>query len=245
MLYKKSRVSKFKKIIPYKLKRKIKEYFGVPSLHWSLENLKRMGFDPTVIIDIGAYEGTWTLHVLEVYPNARILMLEAQRKKEPILQKLRDHYGNIDYRIALVSSTDGKEKLFGECETNSQVVENGQNDNNVYSLPTQTLDSILAQARFPYPDFLKLDVQGHELEVLKGSENAMAHSEVCLLEVSLLDLGNKQPLLSEMVSFMDEKGFQAYDISQLMRRPFDKALYQVDMFFVKKSSRLLESKRWN
>jgi FkbM family methyltransferase len=238
-------VSIFKKLIPYKLKRKIKEYLGVPSLHWSLQNLKRIGFDPAVIIDIGAYEGNWTLDVLEIYPNARILMLEAQKKKESILQKLREHRYNIDYIIALVSSTDGNEKLFGECETNSQVVESGQNGNDVYSLPTQTLDNILARAQFPYPDFLKLDVQGHELEVLKGAENALAHSEVCLLEMSLLDLGNKQPLLSKMVSFMDEKGFQTYDISQLMRRPFDKALYQVDMFFVKKSSKLLESKSWN
>ena len=114
----------------------------------------------------------------------------------------------------------------------------------VYLLTTQTLDNILDKIKFPLPDFLKLDVQGYELEVLKGSGKALAHSEVCLLEISLLDLGDKAPLLAKIVSFMDDNNYQAYDISQFMRRPFDKALYQIDMFFVKKDSPLVLSKRW-
>jgi hypothetical protein len=44
---------------------------------------------------------------------------------------------------------------------------------------------------------------------------------------------------------MDANNFQAYDISGLMMRPYDKALYQIDMFFVKKDSPLVNVKRWN
>ena len=36
-----------------------------------------------------------------------------------------------------------------------------------------------------------------------------------------------------------------YDITQLMRRPFDKALYQSDFLFIKKTSPLVAVKRWN
>ena len=88
-------------------------------------------------------------------------------------------------------------------------------------------------------------MQGHELEVLKGAEKSLAHGEVCLLEISLLDLGESQPLLAEMINYMDAKNFQAYDISQFMRRPFDKVLFQIDMFFVKNNSSLIHSERWN
>lgn len=234
----------FKKIIPYKFKRQIKESLGVPSLHWSLENLKRKGFNPSVIIDIGAYEGHWTADVLEVYPSAKILMVEAQKSKESVLKIITQTNSNTDYAIALLSAYDGDEKLFRENETASQVIENAETDHLHYKVHTQTLDKLLQQKSFFYPDLLKLDVQGHELEVLKGSEKSLAYTEVCLLEVSLLNLGDNAPLLADVVDFMNEKDFQAYDISQFMRRPFDKALHQIDMFFVKKNSFLIAGTRW-
>lgn len=48
----------------------------------------------------------------------------------------------------------------------------------------------------------------------------------------------------EVMNYMDGEGFQLYDVSQFMRRPYDKALYQMDFPFVKKSSRFVAEKRW-
>jgi len=233
-----------KKIIPYRIKRQVKENLGVPSFHWSLQNLKKNNFNPSFILDIGAYEGYWAIDVLEVYPNAKILMVEAQQLKESFLQKIKQQHPNIDYAISLLSAADGIEKLFREDETASYVIGENEKDLPHYALQSKSLDTLLQERKLPYPDLMKLDVQGHELEVLKGATRSLLHAEVCLLEVSLLDLGGNNPLLAEMISFMDEKDFQAYDISHFIRRPFDKALYQLDMFFVKKRSPLVASKRW-
>jgi len=233
-----------KKLIPQKYKRVIKENLGVPSLHWSLENLKKLGFKPSMIIDIGAYEGHWTKEVIEIFPFAKILMVEAQRKKEQTLEEITTIFPNVEYYIGLLSSTTGEEKYFFEGETTSHVMNDISAIGTLNKLKTETLDNILVANKIQLPDFLKLDVQGHELEVLKGGENALAHAEICLLEISLMDLGDKTPLLAQVVSFMAGRNFQAYDISQFMRRPFDKALYQLDMFFVRKDSHLLNSKRW-
>lgn len=235
----------FKRLIPFKIKRKIKENLGVPSLQWSLQNLKKNGFNPRIIFDIGAYEGHWALDVLEVFPNATVFMVEAQENKNEILKKVSKAYPNINHAIALLSSTDGAKKLFFENETGSEIVEHNREGEKCCEIATTKLDTLLEQKGIPFPNFLKLDVQGHELEVLKGATNALKNAEVCLLEVSLMDFGNKIPLLAEMISFMDENNFQAYDISQFMRRPYDKALFQLDMFFVKKDSNIIESKRWN
>ncbi len=109
---------------------------------------------------------------------------------------------------------------------------------------SKTVDTLLKENNFPYPQFLKVDVQSHELEVLKGAEKTLEHAEICLLEVSLMDKGDNRPLLFDVVNFMDSRNFNAYDISQLIKRPFDQALFQIDMFFVKKDSFLLEDKRW-
>ena len=233
-----------KRLFPSKYKRTIKEHLGVPSLHWSLQNLKRKNFDPAVIFDIGAYEGLWTLDVLEVFPSAKILMVEAQKNKAPFLKSIKEKYQHVDYAISLLSSEDGAIKSFVESETASYVVTREEQGVEYLKITTQTLDALLESRQFPFPDFLKLDVQGHELEVLKGAPKSLAHSTVCLLEITLLDMGGDTPLLAEMITFMDKNGFQAYDISQFIRRPFDKALFQIDLFFVKKDACLIAEKRW-
>lgn len=233
-----------KKIIPFKIKRNIKEHLGVPSLHWTLQNLKKKKFYPKSVIDIGAYEGIWTLDFLEVFPNATVFMVEAQNNKADILKKIANTHSNIDYAIALLSSQEGVPKLFLENETASEVIKVARDGEKIHTILSETLDTLLDIRGIESPDFLKLDVQGHELEVLKGATKALNHAEVCLLEVLLIDLGSKTPLLAEVISFMDEKNFQAYDISQFMRRPYDKALLQIDLIFVKKDSKIIESKRW-
>ena len=233
-----------KRFVPSKYKRRVKESLGVPSLHWSLQNLKRKNFRPSSVIDIGAYEGYWALDMLEVFPSAKILMVEAQKNKASFLEKIKIAFPKTDFSISLLSSEDGTEKLFCHNETASHISQGSFAELESEVLVTQTLDSLLKEKKFPLPDFLKLDVQGHELEVLKGANESLSHAEVCLLEISIFDFGEGTPLLLEMVNYMDSKGFQAYDISQLMRRPLDKLLFQVDMFFVKKNSYLVSDKSW-
>lgn len=233
-----------KGFIPYQYKRAVKEKLGVPSLHWSLQNLKRKGFIPKAVVDVGAYEGFWTEDFLEVFPGTKILMVEAQRKKEPYLKSISAKYPGVVYSIALLGAHENEQKKFVEEETGSRVVTSESDSGDAVELTTTMLDNLVQRQTFPMPEFLKLDVQGYEMEVLKGAEKCLFHATACLLEISLLNIGGSTPLLAEMVSFMDTKGYQAYDISQFIRRPYDKALYQIDMFFVKKDSWLVTEKRW-
>jgi FkbM family methyltransferase len=234
-----------KSIFPFSFKRSVKEHLGVPSLHWSLQNLKKKGFNPTQVVDIGAYEGGWTKDFLEVYPQSNILMIEAQQKKEPILKALKTNNSNIDYAIALVSSDDNLEVNFLENETASHInstQSTGTDTSNI--VKTKSLVTILSEKKMPSPDFLKLDVQGHEIEVLKGCLNVLAKVEICLLEVTLIKLGDNDVLFTELNNFMDKQGFQVYDITQFMRRPYDKALYQMDVIFIKKDSAYVNDRNW-
>lgn len=233
-----------KRLIPFQYKRTVKEKLGVPSLHWSLQNLKRKGFVPKAVVDVGAYEGFWTIDFLEVFPRTNVLMVEAQKKKEPHLKRISAKFPGVEYAINLLAAQENEQKQFVEEETGSRVVTSALDAADPVVLTTTTLDNLVQRRRFPMPELLKLDVQGYEMEVLKGAEQCLSHATACLLEISLLDIGGNTPLLAEMVSFMDTKGYQAYDISQFIRRPYDKALYQVDMFFVKKGAWIVTEKRW-
>lgn len=230
-----------KKLLPHWYKRQIKEQLGVPTLHWTFENIKRLGFKPSFVVDCGAYEGHWTEDFLEVFPGTKLLMLDAQSSKQEKLQNISNRFPSAQLHIALLSAEDGKEFSFYEDESNSHVTKN--NSGNV-TKKGEALDAILQRKQLPYPDFLKLDVQGFELEVLRGGAKSLEHAEFCLLEVTLIDLDNGDPLMLEVMQFMNERGFQPYDISTLMRRPFDNALFQIDLLFIKKSSKLISEKRW-
>ena len=94
-------------------------------------------------------------------------------------------------------------------------------------------------------DFIKLDVQGYELEVLKGGQKALQSVECILMEVSLIGVNQGAPLLHEVISYMKNIGFFVYDICSFVRRPIDQALWQIDVIFVKESSRLLKNKSYN
>ena len=140
---------------------------------------------------------------------------------------------------ALLGSSDDNEVFFSMNETASSVVSE-ERTNNVSKLRTRMLDSIIEDLHFSSPDFIKLDVQGYEIEVLKGANFALKFSEFVLIEMTLMTL-NHEPIILEVMNYMDSLGFQLYDISSLMRKPYDNALYQIDGLFVKKVSKFINS----
>ena len=234
------------RLIPGSLVEKLRMRLGVPSQKWSLINLKKSGFNPTKIVDIGAYEGKWTEEVSEVFPKAQFLMIEAQSEKEPLIKNvaLKDS-SRRDYRIELLSSDDNKMLLFNQYESASSVlVEHHDTGAKKKTITSKSLDTVLNDSNFQTPDFIKLDTQGYELEILKGGNNALTFAKVVLMEVSFIDIYKNGPLVLDVLNFMDKHNFQTYDICSIMRRPLDKALFQSDLLFIKKDSPLIQSKKW-
>ena len=234
-------------LIPNILIEKLKNRLGVPSQKWSLLNLKANGFNPKKIIDIGAYEGKWTEEVSEIFPEAQFLMIEAQVEKETLIKNVALKDSNKrDYRIALLSADDNKTLLFNQYETASSVlVEHHDTGAEKKAIISKSLDTVLNDSNFQMPDFIKLDTQGYELEILKGGTNTLASAKVVLMEVSFIDIYKNGPLVLDVLNFMDKHNFQSYDICSIMRRPLDKAIFQSDLLFVKKDSSLIQNKKWS
>jgi FkbM family methyltransferase len=57
------------------------------------------------------------------------------------------------------------------------------------------------------PDFLKLDVQGAELDVLRGAEQALEHVRALQVEVEFQPLYDDQPLFADVDAHLRERGF--------------------------------------
>lgn len=222
--------------------------YGVASHERTLRQMQRLGFDPSLVLDIGAYEGHWTRMLKGIFPKAHVLMLDAQREKESYLETVRRQFeSTVDYKIALLGAEPNDRAVFFQMETGSSVLpEQSAVARKRLELRMQCLDDVVQECRFVQPfQLIKLDVQGYELEILRGGRKVLAGAEAALLEVSLLPINVGAPLLAEVVVFMNAAGFRAYDISSFIRRPLDGALWAVDIMFVRETSRLLRSTRFD
>lgn len=237
--------SLLKRLCPAPLKQKIKLACGVPDTDACLAAMKGRGFHPKVAIDVGAYSGEWTLALRRLFPETRVLMVEPQAVRKQGLQALTHALDGVELEPVLLGSTVNSEVTFYQAETGSSVLRDpGNSATHSTAMQMTTLDAVTIGTGFERPDFLKLDVQGYELEVLKGAERLLESVEAVMMEVNLIAVYEGAPLVHEVVSYMAARGFRVYDVCTFFRRPYDNALWQMDMIFVRSTSALMASTRW-
>jgi FkbM family methyltransferase len=158
-----------------------------------LLKLKQLGFEPTGILDIGAYEGWFAQSVRSIFPDAYILMADAIAEKAPILDRVRATIGNADYVISLLGAHAEDEASFfvvnpGTIGNPIQTGSSKFKENTAF--PTEeriirqtTLEAIVNDTGRTF-QLLKLDVQGAELEVVRGLGSKLAMVDVILMELS-------------------------------------------------------------
>jgi FkbM family methyltransferase len=207
-----------------------------------LRQMRRMGFAPRTIVDVGAYEGHWTRMALRIFPDANVIMIEAQDRKRPYLDRVVRDFPSVRYSISVLGGQTAPVRTFYEMETGSSLLpERSSVPRLARQVKTSTLDDVVAEP----VDFMKLDVQGAELQILTGGRRALEHSSAVLLEVSFQAINEGAPLVIDVVEFMHNAGFRAYDIAGLIRKPIDDALWAADIMFVRESSFLLDNQRYD
>jgi FkbM family methyltransferase len=219
---------------------------GVISLGSALSQLQRNGLTPNAVIDVGANRGNWTREAHRIFPSASFFLAEADPENSGSLQKVCSEFPNCAYCIALLGAESRQDVRFYQMGTGSSVLpERTAMDRNVLKLPMTTLDDLVAE-KANETVLLKLDVQGYELEVLRGATQVLSKAEVVILECSLIQYNDDAPLFAEVVAFMNDRGFVTYDFCGQAWRSPDGALFQVDLVFVKESSRLRKPfEKWN
>jgi len=213
-----------------------------PSIDLTLKYLKEWGYTPNFAVDIGAYCGDWTEMFKQIFPDTMILMIEPQASQTEALKKLcQIHNPTVVLETKLLGALDGQEVEFTEMETGSSVFEesNSSVSKNKVTKQLTTLDSLIQQNYgWNKIDFLKIDVQGYELEVLAGALKYLSNCEFVLMEASLIPVNKGCPLIADVIAFMDKQGFRLLDFCSQIRRK-DKALWQTDLLFIREGSQYL------
>ena len=214
----------------------------VDAVLWQLEEvaysrLKDQGFRPGCVIDIGAHIGRWTRLAKTIFSDSPFVMIEAREEMRADLERTAAALRDVSYYIALLGPRDCDGVTFHVQGSASSVYsERSDTQMTATSIPMTTLDKILPRTLCS-PLFMKLDVQGSELDILRGATSTLEITEVIQLEVALLPYNEGAPTSSEVIKFMDDHGFVIYDIAGFVR-PNRKDLVQVDILFVRKESNL-------
>jgi FkbM family methyltransferase len=215
---------------------------GVISLGAGLSVLKENGFVPSVVVDIGANRGNWTLEVARVFPSSTFILIDADPANAADLMAVCQSVPRSTFHSTLLGGDTRGDIPFFQMGTGSSVMpELTSADRKEIKLAMTTLDALIG-GYMSSPGLIKLDVQGYELEVLRGAEHCLKSAEVVMLECSLLEYNEGAPLFAEVVDFMKDRGFLVYDICGAMRRR-DGVLFQADIVFVRENSSLRKSFR--
>jgi FkbM family methyltransferase len=175
---------------------------------------------PTCICDIGANAGHWTSVLYEMNPRLKhVVFVEPQAKYLASLQKLTlPGVTKVIHPCGLGEKSE-RRLIKGGTASASFLQADQQFDHFPDSLLEHqeeevdliTLDKLYADSNHPIPDVIKIDVQGLELEVLKGGINLLRKTKVLVIELSFRQFYKGQPSLSEVLKFLEDHSFVMID----------------------------------
>ncbi|MEO6784958.1 MAG: FkbM family methyltransferase, partial [Chthoniobacteraceae bacterium] len=214
-----------------------RELFRLLSRPW----LDRGGI--RAVIDCGANEGQAAIAFRELFPEAHIHSFEplaepAARLKERFSGDQRfwlhpvacgSTAGRVPFREAEFSPASSFLKACGsapeeELPTSAQPT--------TIEVPVERLDAYLPDKNLPPgPWLLKLDVQGFELEVLRGAVGLFPNVSVIVCEILLAEFYEGQARLEDIFGFLRSHGFVPIDIDEPIRTPNSHKILYLDVAF--------------
>lgn len=204
----------------------------------SLRRVRARGVVPRQIVDVGASDGCWTRECLQVFPEARYFLIDPLPSNVPALTALQVKHPHLQVWHGALGGRPGVLDLRVHGDQSSFLFSDRFDTGTSISVEVRSLDSFLDTALLQPPEFIKVDVQGFELEVLKGADACLKSAALLLLEVSYRRIYRNLPLAHEVIAYAGGKGFRVYDICTYVGRPSDGELTQSDILFAPEGSPL-------
>ena len=79
-------------------------------------------------------------------------------------------------------------------------------------VPAVSMHDFMSKAELGWIDFIKLDTQGNELEILKSAGDYIDSVSVIMTEVEMIPLYKNQPLFHDVSQFLCSRGFELIDL---------------------------------
>ncbi len=198
-----------------------------------------------LVLDVGASEGFYGEELRETGYKERIISFEPLADSFQSLKKRSAGDDKWDcYNMALGETNSEMEMSVSGRITSSSLLPMTETHINAISssatvskelIQIRTLNSFLGIGiRAGERIYLKIDVQGFEMFVLKGADRIFDQVQVIELELSLTPLYQGGPLFIDMIKHMETLGFMMVSLTPVFSDPQTDQLLQVDGIFKRK-----------
>ena len=200
----------------------------IPAAHVSFLKKLSLEFNPEpeqmVVYDIGSSVLHWSNHVKKIWKNSRIYAFDAMTE----MKLFYDTYNatknaafQFEYNVGVLCDEDYKRIAFYQNDDlsggNSYYKEIGHpNSHNIFTEAHvkhkmgMKLETVVKHRRFPLPDLIKIDVQGAELDILKGSMSIINCAKYLIVELQHVEYNRGAPLCNQTRDFLIENGWKVY-----------------------------------
>ncbi|MEM9403006.1 MAG: FkbM family methyltransferase [Pseudomonadota bacterium] len=203
---------------------------------------------PRTVVDIGANRGQFALMVRKVCPDARIYSFEPLPGPADRYERLfesddqaslfRKAIGEVETTMRMnVSMRDDSSSLLPITEEQISVFP-GTGHSGTLDVQVAPLSSALEEEDIQSRSLLKLDVQGYELEVLKGCATLLGRFDEVYVECSFIELYGGQSLASDIIAFLSG---QQFNLVGVFNMTFDASKRPIQADFLFSRSRVFES----
>jgi FkbM family methyltransferase len=203
------------KYLGYKIYRKLP--FGVSPLNDIEQILK--DFKIQTILDVGANIGQSTMKFIKSYPYSEIYCIEPVSNTFNQLLKNTNSPNVKCYQLALGSENGNSEiKVYdARCDMNSLLKSNidiRNNDYRIEKIEVQTLTDFCLKNKINHINYLKIDTEGFDLEVLKGGKELLVNKVIDLIEIEVgMNCQNKYHInMFDVKEYLESRNYYIFGI---------------------------------
>lgn len=200
------------------------ELFPLHHIHRCIRLAKKLQNQEFLILDIGGGIGVTADLFNQYFPGKRIIVFEPINDNFNTIKSRFDSFPNIDViKCALGDEHSIKQINIANRKTSSSILplsadpdskffnEDSLGQSGIESIEVLRLDDFLSADRSQI-GIMKVDVQGYELDVLKGAEITLKRTDVLVLEVNNHNVYVGSPKYYEIDNYLRENNFTLYDI---------------------------------
>jgi FkbM family methyltransferase len=176
-----------------------------------------VGKEDPVVFDVGANEGQTIDRIREVFSKPRIYAFEPSPATFQRLLKSHDGvpFLKIDNRALGANTTSLPFHVTSEHSVNDSILTSTGNwDTRAVQVAVSTIDDVCKEFDISTIDFLKIDTQGYDLQVLRGARKMLSERRIrsVLCEVIFQSMYHDQPQLTEFLALLSSIGYQLFGI---------------------------------
>ncbi|MEO0974509.1 MAG: FkbM family methyltransferase, partial [Pseudomonadota bacterium] len=177
------------------------------------------------LVDIGANRGQFALLARAVVPSAAIHSFEPLAGPAQTYRTVLGDEARVTLHQVAVGAEAGQHTIhISARDDSSSLLPIGDRQEEIFpgthEVGTQTIDVAplahsLDAVALEAPALLKLDVQGFELEALKGCESLLERFEWVYCECSFVEMYLGQALAGEVIAWLQARGFLLASVGNL------------------------------